>query len=301
MADDGCDRSIKHVYKVEDTKGDKITYYDDDILFVDNIKEIDEHPDFKTLTNLIIICVKGRMQLEINGRNIAVCEKELLICPPQTMVGHSVASPDYECKILCMTDRIIQNLLRSYVSVWNRAVYVDKLNVRKLNECDLMFYLKFYELAKMCIDMGHPSKYKKDILTSLLQAGMLVLCRLLEQGMDGKTKPSRSQTDNTFRKFLDMLNSDGTSRHSVSHYSKKLCITPKYLSMICSKHSGKTAKQWINDFLLEKVHYYLRSTDMPIKEISGILGFPTPSSMGRYVKEHFGMAPLAYRNSDIAE
>ena len=32
------------------------------------------------------------------------------------------------------------------------------------------------------------------------------------------------------------------------------------------------------------------------KEISFLLGFPNTSFFGKYVKEHFGMTPMEYRN-----
>lgn len=294
-------KTIRQTYEVGDNYSEVFTYYDDDIIFVDNIKDIGSKSDFKTLTNIIIVCSDGNIDVEVNGRDMSLCRNELLICPPHTMLGYSSVSKDYECKVLCLTDRILQKLLGSYINVWNQALYVNKLNVRKMDERGARFYLKFYEILRMCIDEEDPTPYRRVILRSLLQAGMIGLCSMLERDMEGAVKPSRSQTESTFCRFLDLLNRDGMKRHTVMHYSRKLCITPKYLSMICGKHSGKTAKEWINDYLTEKVHYYLKSTEMPIKEIADVLGFPTPSSMGRYVKEHFGMSPLVYRNSSSVE
>ena len=82
----------------------------------------------------------------------------------------------------------------------------------------------------------------------------------------------------------------------MKYYADKLCITPKYLSIICKKNSGKTAKEWIQEYVTENVRFYLKSTDKSIKEISDILGFPNPSYLGRYVKERFGMSPKTYRD-----
>lgn len=295
------DKAIRQTYEVGDDYSEIFTYYDDDIIFVDNIKDIDSKSNFKTLTNIIIVCSNGNIEMEVNGRGVRLCKNELLICPPYTILDSSSISKDYECKAICLTDRILQKLLGSYINVWNQALYVNKLNVRKMNERSALFYLKFYEIVKLCIDEKDEDRYKRVILRSLLQAGMIGLCRMLERGMESTIKSSRSQTENTFCRFLDLLNRDGMRRHTVTHYSRELCITPKYLSMICDKHSGKTAKEWINDYLTEKMRYYLKSTKIPIKEIADVLGFPTPSSMGRYVKEHFGMSPLVYRNSSMVE
>ncbi len=68
-------------------------------------------------------------------------------------------------------------------------------------------------------------------------------------------------------------------------------ITPKYLSTICKEHSGKTANEWITEFALADIRYYLKQTDLGIKQICELTGSPTPSFFGRYVKKHFGLTP----------
>ncbi len=46
---------------------------------------------------------------------------------------------------------------------------------------------------------------------------------------------------------------------------------------------------------MSDITYFLRNTDLSIKEICAKLGFPNPSFFGKYVKEHFGCTPLEYR------
>lgn len=65
--------------------------------------------------------------------------------------------------------------------------------------------------------------------------------------------------------------------------------------MVCKQHSGKTALQWIEEYTLADIDYYLRSTDRSIKEVANILGFPNASFFGKFVKEHFGISPMSYR------
>ena len=65
----------------------------------------------------------------------------------------------------------------------------------------------------------------------------------------------------------------------------------------CKKNSGKTANEWITEHVLEDIRYYLRQTDLSIKQICDKLAFPNPSFFGKYVKDHFGMTPLEFRNS----
>ena len=77
----------------------------------------------------------------------------------------------------------------------------------------------------------------------------------------------------------------------------ELPFAPKYLTAICKKNSGKTANEWITEHVLEDIRYYLRHTDLSIKQICDRLGFPNSSFFGKYVKDHFGVTPLEFRNS----
>ena len=46
---------------------------------------------------------------------------------------------------------------------------------------------------------------------------------------------------------------------------------------------------------MENIRYNLKQTDLNIKQISELLGFPNPSFFGKYVREHLGMSPNEYR------
>ena len=48
---------------------------------------------------------------------------------------------------------------------------------------------------------------------------------------------------------------------------------------------------------MEDIRYYLRQTDLSIKQVCDTLGFPNPSFFGKYVKEHFGRTPMQLRKT----
>jgi AraC-like DNA-binding protein len=54
--------------------------------------------------------------------------------------------------------------------------------------------------------------------------------------------------------------------------------------------------QWINEYVMEDIRYYLKETPLTIKEISTTLGFPNLSFFGKYTKRNLGMSPKEYRN-----
>jgi AraC-like DNA-binding protein len=138
--------------------------------------------------------------------------------------------------------------------------------------------------------------YNKEIIKSLIQGGLLALCGMLSIETEQQQASSNTQGNDIFSRFIDLLQNSKTKRMQVSKYASMLCISPKYLTMVCKQHSGKTALQWIEEYTIADIDYYICNTDKSMKEICNILGFPNASFFGKYVREHLGMTPLEYRN-----
>ena len=81
-----------------------------------------------------------------------------------------------------------------------------------------------------------------------------------------------------------------------SHATLDVGIKPKYLSTISKKVSGKSPLEWISEYVMEDIRYYLANTDLTINEISDTLGFPNASFFGKYFKQQLGCTPQEYRN-----
>ena len=127
---------------------------------------------------------------------------------------------------------------------------------------------------------------------------MLGLCSALTQKLDVPNVVLKRQSASSthFQRFLNLLSNTAVKHRPVEAYASELCISPKYLSAQCRKYSGKSASEWITEHVLEDIRYYLKQTDFSIKQICDRLGFPNSSFFGKYVKEHFGMTPIEFRN-----
>ena len=277
------------------------SYLDDDIMIIDNVKVLANPDPVRLQMNMIASCLNGYLKADINGRIVQMNKNEIFACPPNTVLDILEVSPDFSCRALCVTNHGIQNILRSHISVWNRAMYVDKVSVVKMTEVDMEFYQKFTELVRLCL--GHPgdetstwNPYRREIVETLLKSGLLGVCNAFALQMSGQNNVC-STTGELFDRFLEMLQQSTVKHLPVEYFAQQLCITPKYLSIVCKRHSGKTAIEWITEYTLSDITYYLRSTSKSIKEISGILGFSNTSFFGKYVREHLRMSPLKYRES----
>ena len=174
-----------------------------------------------------------------------------------------------------------------------------------MDEDEILFYTYFYDMLTLAIAKGKDNPLHADVIQSLLRSAVLALCGAMKQTLHPTTNSQQSTLNSKlstgkshFQHFLDLLHSNEVKHRTVESYASELCISPKYLTAICKKNSGKTANEWITEQVLEDIRYYLRQTDLSIKQICDRLGFPNPSFFGKYVKDHFGMTPMEFRNAD---
>ena len=275
------------------------SYLDDELMIMDNVKLLGIPNVVRPSMNIIAICTKGKMQLMMNGEAINVHANNIFICPPETPLADAMFSPDFEYTALCVSNRVLQLYLRNFISVWNEFTYIKKLNVIDLADIDMLFFEKIYSLLALCIqpqeDEDEQDKmYKAELLKGYISASLVALCNLLRKQTKSTMEQPR-QNISLFNQFLQMLQTAEVKHRTVDYYASELCISPKYLTVICKKNSGRTANDWIREYTLTDITYHLQNTDMSIKEISHKLGFPNASFFGKYVKDHLGCTPLEHR------
>ena len=280
-----------------DNKDIQVGYSDNDIVIVDNIQKFAEIRAAHMSMNAIAICTQGKVLGMLNGKTIEVHKNQVAIIPQNVMINDLMVSPDFDLKTMFFTNRILQSFLREKMNVWNDLVYIRRIHVITMEGVDLLFYTNLYDMLRLCIDRRAVHPFHTEVIQSLLRGGILALCGVLKQRMLKDDVSTDSQANNNhFQCFLDLLHSTKVKHRTVEWYATELCISPKHLSALCKKSSGKTANEWITEHVVEDIRYYLKQTDYSIKQICDLVGFPNTSFFGKYVKDHFGMTPVQVRH-----
>ena len=284
---------------ITENKDIQIVYSDKDIVIFDTIQQLAEISAAHLELNVIAICTKGKIQGLLNGQPIELCGNHIVIIPSGSLVTNIMVSPDYKIKTLCINNGVLHDFLREKMSLWDEMMYVRHLHTITMEDNETAFYMHFYEMLEMCLQSPNDFPFRSDVIQALLRSGMLALCGALKNQLHNVEEQVLS-SNNHFHRFLDLLHQEQVKHRTVEWYAEQLCISPKYLSAICKKYSDKTANQWITENVLEDVRYYLKQTDLSIKQISDKLGFSTPSFFGKFVREHLGVTPMKYREGIIA-
>lgn len=275
-----------------------IGYIDNEIVVVDSIQKFAEVNAAHISMNVIMICTSGRIDAKMNDINMKLSKNQVAIVPQNILVTDIMISPDFDLKAIFLTNSMLQSMLHEKMSIWNDVMYVHHQHIITLDDDDLTFYSHFYDLLSIVVELGGDNPFRTEVIQSLFRAAILGLCGEIMLKLPLDTALDRTQISNShFQRFLLLLHDSEMKYRSVESYANELCISPKYLTSICKNYSGKTASDWIREQVLEDIRYYLKKTDLSIKQVSAKVGFSNASFFGKYVKEHLGMTPNEFRNS----
>ena len=82
---------------------------------------------------------------------------------------------------------------------------------------------------------------------------------------------------------------------SIEYFADKVFLSSNYLSDLLKRETGYTAKDQINNFIIEKAKTLLVSESNSVSEIAYTLGFNYPHYFSRLFKTKTGMTPQEYR------
>ena len=83
---------------------------------------------------------------------------------------------------------------------------------------------------------------------------------------------------------------------SIQHIADSVNLSASYLSDLLKKETGKSAKDHINEFLVDKAKDLLLGTQQSVSEIAYNLGFNYPHYFSRLFKAKTGITPNDYRS-----
>lgn len=111
------------------------------------------------------------------------------------------------------------------------------------------------------------------------------------------SKETAARHSDVMRDFVALVKQHYREHRDVEYYAGKMNMTAKYMSTLVKKASGKSALQWIEDYVILDAKAQLSSSMDYIQKICYDLGFPSQSFFGRYFKRAVGMSPSDYRRS----
>lgn len=246
---------------------------------------------FRIEFTIILLCVTGRMTVRVNMLEYEI-EKNSVLIIPEGAIGECCNISSGSSMIMIAFSQklnLVDNPLVKYsgavgavmatpcivLSPQEAQVICTIYNIMRTRLDDPLFMAKI-EMAKSSIMMIFNYISQHLSVSDTMSIGLLT-----DRGI--------------FIRFLQLLDKHCNAHHDIVFYASELSITPRRLSSMILRSSGRSVKDWITTRLILEAKVLLNRPDLSILQISEILGFPNQSFFGSYFRRATGLSPLAYR------
>lgn len=243
--------------------------------------------------SMICCCIDGEITLQINERAFTIQSGMFCILKRNNtwQVSHYSEDINIVCVLSQKNDYITQ--LNNTLLLLDFKFKIDENPCYKLqgtifNELITLFHL-MKEVMKREVAM-----LKKEIIQNYL---CLVFCTILSETVQNVYGThSNKYANEILRKFIILLGEHCKHERKLSFYADRLFVSPKYLSVLIQKASGRTARQWIIDFVIAESKRLLQNSQLTILEVCYEMNFPNQSFFTKFFRKHTGQTPTEYKN-----
>lgn len=145
---------------------------------------------------------------------------------------------------------------------------------------------------------GSETDFSSEIIGGLIAATIYKVGDILTHYLTEHPEvdsPIHNRAEEYFRQFTELLGEHYKHERSVGFYARQLCITPKYLTTLIKRISGKSVSEWVDNYVILEAKTLLKYSNMSVQEIAYYLNFPNQSFFGSYFKRNAGMSPSQYK------
>ncbi|CAM3683209.1 helix-turn-helix transcriptional regulator [Aquirufa aurantiipilula] len=238
---------------------------------------------------ILLIITKGSVRHKVDLKEFLVQENECLIISPNQIHALNTES-DYHGHFFLFTKEYLLNYFtpNTYFHISQLFNYHLFNPVYQLDEC-MMDYAK-----RVATEYVYsPYVLKNQIISSLFS---IILYKLNNRNLLIQSHQNSKQGFDLFEKFKNMIEDDYPHSRNVNDYADKMNISYKHLNEISKRFTNRTAKEFLDDYIILEIKRKLSSTSLSVKEICFTTGFDEPTNFIKYFKKATGITPLEFRS-----
>lgn len=245
----------------------------------------------------IMVCLRGQLEYMVNLEHNVVTEPSILVNMPENIIQF-VSAEHLEAYVVLISTELLKSMPYDLPQIANTYLPIKQHYHAAVPLHDIAPLIHYYELLKH--SLNNIVTETDEIVRILLQAFVLNLTALLRTH-----QYSVIENDNTasrgsrllYQRFMEVLSQYHQQERTVQFYADKLCVTPKYLSMVIKEYSGRSPSDWICEYVIAEAKSLLHYQQLPVQEVAYRLNFPSQSSFGKFFKQKTGLSPMQYVKS----
>lgn len=232
--------------------------------------------------------VSGQSGGQINLFPYTFKPRSMCITLPGYVLEPEGGSDNFRCLCVLMSESFFSGLGISYD--FGTLAAIQDNPVLDLTERQYAAALKYYDMAYSVLGSRNP--YKREIIKHLSCAFFYGLGYFFYENACGR---ELSNEETLTQRFVKEVRRFYKRERKVLFYAERLHLSTGYLSTVVRKVSGRTASEWIDDYVILEAKSLLKSTNLTVQQVSDSLSFPSQSFFGKWFKRRTGLSPKAYR------
>ena len=245
----------------------------------------------------IVTREKGNARFSINLKEFEVGPNDLVVCSPGDLMQATVQDGIHLSQSMMISSHFLKEMYISLNSFMPFFASQKDHPVFHLTDDEVKELKDYFFLIKDNIERN--DYFRTDITKRLLAAYLYklgsILYRHRPELQTEAAKPMKRE-EILFKEFIKLVSEYHRKERRVDFYAEQLFLSPKHFSTVIKKVSGKTAGQWIDDYVILEIKTLLKYSAMSIQEVAYYMNFSNPSFFGKYFKHHTGMSPSEYKS-----
>lgn len=246
-----------------------------------------------------IYCIEGSVEVSLNLESYVLGENTVMFSIPGSIVRFSKHGQEPIYLVLFAASKnFMSGIHVDFYKLFDESMKILSYPYFTLDEECRAVCQKYVALAADVLAMDIP--VKKESIASLISSMFYIVSYRWTNTIENSRIQSNTNSPRVkiiFQQFITLVKEHHCRERSMAFYADKLCLTPKYLSKLIKQASGRSAPEWIVDFVILEAKNLLKYSDCTIKEIVYKLNFPNQSVFYKFFKSHTGMTPSEYRRS----
>lgn len=237
----------------------------------------------------ILLIVRGYLEYKHNGETRKGRRGIVILPPPLGTRGINIGY-DFKGYLLAIPGEYFNELeVTNGMNIYSKAISKP---FSSLASNDMKIFCIYMSMIKILMNSeGQP--YAAVELKHICMAFIANCRNYYSEEQDVITS---SRKIRLVHQFIALASEYSISERKMSFYAKKLCVSPKYLSAVISRATGKKASQWIEEYAIAYAKGALRESDLSINDISDQMNFIATSDFCKYFRKGTGMSPREYKN-----
>lgn len=243
---------------------------------------------FKINFTMFILCLRGRMRVNISLKELEISANDALICFSGSIGQCQEITPD--CKLIFVAFTVP---VGGKIASFSCVSLLRKQCVLHLSADEMQETLFIYsQMRKKMAQQGY--EFVRNALLGYMQVLLCNVCHNVLQMSYKSPEQPEERSHVIFDRFIELVQQHYVQEREIRYYAELMCMTPKYLSRVVYQASGRYAGEWIRDYVILEAKALLKSGLYNVQQVSIRLNFTSASFFGKYFKKAVGCSPRKY-------